>query len=287
MRRLTRRQRLAAIVLAVVAVCFVTLDVAGGSLGPAHSGVRGALGSLYRGTDAVLGPVRRFVEGLPHAGTNEARIQELRHENAVLRGKLTAAQREQQTRRQLTELARTATSVHAAVLPARVSAIGPGAGFDWTVTLDVGRSSGVRVGQSVTDGGGLAGRILHVNEASSVVLLAADPDSGVGVRDTRSGEVGIATGQGSSGFSFQPLDPDASIRVGDKLITGPTGSTSYVPGLAVGTVRAVRVEADGTRHALVRAAVVPTQLDLVGVILRGGTHQAAGGRAPLQPEGSR
>jgi rod shape-determining protein MreC len=285
MRRLNRRQRLAAIALAIVAVCFVTLDVGGSSLRPAHSGVRGALGSLYRGTDSVLGPVRRFVEGVPHAGTNQAHIQRLQHENAVLRGQLAQQQATRKTETRLAALARTATSVHESVLPARVTALGPGEGFDWTVTLDVGKSSGVRVGQSVTDGAGLVGRVLHVDESSSVVLLAADGDSGVGVRDERSGEVGIATGRGSAGFRFVALNPDASVRVGDVLVTGPTGATSYVPGLPVGTVRAIRSDGDGTRAALVTPVAVPTQLDLVGVILTGGQREAGG--AALQPGGSR
>jgi rod shape-determining protein MreC len=276
---------LAAIVLAIVAACFVTLDVGGSSLRPAHSGVRGALGSLYRGTDAVLGPVRRFVEGVPHAGTNQARIQHLQHENAVLRGQLAQQQRAGKTETRLAALARTATNVHESVLPARVTALGPGGGFDWTITLDVGRAAGVRVGQSVTDGAGLVGRILHVDESSSVVLLAADEDSGVGVRDARSDEVGIATGRGSAGFSFVALNPNASVRVGDRLVTGPTGATSYVPGLPVGTVRAIRPGDNGTQEALVTPVAMPTQLDLVGVILTGVQREAAG--SALRPGGSR
>ncbi len=75
MRQLTRRQRMSAAVLAVVALCFITLDLGGGGLRGAHDGVRGTFGSLYRGTDAVLGPVRRWVAGLPDAGTNESRDQ--------------------------------------------------------------------------------------------------------------------------------------------------------------------------------------------------------------------
>ena len=66
MRRLTRRQRTAALVLAVLALCFITLDLGGGGLRSAHTGVRGTLGALYRGTDAMLGPVRRFA-GYPES----------------------------------------------------------------------------------------------------------------------------------------------------------------------------------------------------------------------------
>ena len=85
MRRLTRRQRVAAAVLAAVALCFITLDLGGSSLATAHGGVRGAMGALYRGTDSVFGPVRRFAQGVPQAATSENRIHDLEHQNAALR----------------------------------------------------------------------------------------------------------------------------------------------------------------------------------------------------------
>ena len=84
MRRLTRRQRLSAIVLAVLALLFISFDFAGGSLGGTRSGTTGALGSLYRGTDAVLGPVRRFVQGVPDVGGNRREIAQLKRRNADL-----------------------------------------------------------------------------------------------------------------------------------------------------------------------------------------------------------
>ena len=283
MRRLTRRQRTAALVLAMLALCFITLDLGGGGLRSAHSGVRGTLGALYRGTDAMLGPVRRFAEGVPTAGSNQGKINKLEHENAELRGQLAADRADRSTHTQLAALQLAADSGGYRIVPARVTALGSADGFDWTVTLDAGTASGILAGQSVTDGHGLVGRVLHADRSSCVVLLAADPGSGVGARDVRDGEVGLATGRGTDGFDFVPLDPKASLRVGDALVTGPTGATSFVPGLAVGTVSSVRTSADGTTTATVRPAVSPSSLDLVGVILVGGHAEKA--RAALQPSG--
>jgi rod shape-determining protein MreC len=266
-RRLTRRQRIAAIVLAAVALCFITLDLGGGALNNAHSGVRGALGSLYRGTDGVLGPTRHWVEGVPSAGTNKSTIEKLRAQNADLRGRIAALQADRRTTGELGRLQRAADGSGHRLLPARVIALGPGQGFDWTVTIDVGTGSGVRAGQTVTDGDGLVGRVLHADSSSSVVLLAADPGSGVGVRDLRTGEVGVATGGGSAGFTFAPLRPNATIHVGDRLATGPTGASSFVAGISVGTVTAVRASADGTTRAQVRPTTSPTTVDIVAVVL--------------------
>jgi rod shape-determining protein MreC len=265
-------------VLAAVAATLLTLDLIGGSLRTAHSGVRGLLGSLYRGTDTVLGPVRHFVQGVPHAGSDETRIRALEHENAALRKRLADRAADRRTAAELDRLHLAATDGHYKVLPARVLAISPAEGFDWTVTIDTGASDGVRAGQSVTDGDGLVGRILHADASTSVVLLSVDPGAGVGARDLRTGEVGVATGTGTDGFRFRPLDPKAKLRVGDQLETGPSGSSSYVAGLAVGRITAVRVAANGAPVAFAAPTTSPTALDLVGVILIGprhGTNQRA------------
>jgi len=281
-RRLTRRQRIAALTLAFVAVAFITLDLGGGSMRTAHRGVRGTLGALYRGTDALFGPARRWLQGVPSAGSNEGKVRALQHEVAQLHSQLNARTADTATNAELARLQLAANALGQNVEPARVIAFGPGQGFDWTVTLDAGSGSGIRVGQTVTDGNGLVGRVLHADRSSSVVLLAADPGSGVGVRDVRSGQLGIATGTGSSGFRFVPLDPNADIRAGDQLVTGPDGSTSFVSGMSLGTVRSVRVSSDGTVSASVRPTAAPTQLDLVGVVLVGGQTDAS--RPPLVPD---
>jgi rod shape-determining protein MreC len=279
MRRLTRRQRWAAIALALVALAFLTLDLGGSSLASAHGGVRGAFGALYRGTDSILGPVRRFVQGVPGAASNKEKIDQLEAENRRLQQRLADAAVDKATAARLRTLELAARSGNFRVLPARVAALSPGQGFDWTATLDVGRDDGVRVGQTVTDGSGLVGRVVHADASSSVVLLAIDPGSGVGVRDLRTGELGVAKGAGTDGFGYTPLDPDARVRVGDQLATGPAGTSSYVPGLAVGTVTSVRVSDDGGTTASVEPTTSPTALDLVGVIVdRHSRTAVAGGR---------
>jgi rod shape-determining protein MreC len=214
--------------------------------------------------------VRRWVQGVPTAGAHEGTIEHLRSENAALRGQIAALQADRRTATQLAALQRAATTMHHRLLPARVVALGPGQGFDWTITLDVGTRDGARAGQTVTDGAGLVGRVLSADKDSSLVLLAADPGSGVGVRDLRTGEVGVATGHGAGGFTFAPLRPGADVRVGDALSTGPTDASSYVQGISVGTVRSVKQLPGGVVRADVRPTTSPTAVDLVAVIVDGG-----------------
>lgn len=281
MRTFTSRQRRAAVALAVVAVLFCAFDVVGAPFAGARDGVQGFFGGLYRGTDSVLGPARTWVAELPRLGTDRATIASQRARIADLQRAATGRGQSATTAREVTRLQLQADRGGYRVLPAHVIALGPAGSFDWTVVLDAGSRDGLRVDQSVLSGPNLVGRIVRVSASSATVLLAADPDSGVGVRDQRSAQVGIAHGRGLSGYAFTGLNPVVAPKVGDLLVTGPAGKSSYVAGLTVGTVTGIHLQLDGTTQATVRPAVSPTTLDLVGVVLLGGTRAP---RPALEPK---
>ena len=109
--------------------------------------------------------------------------------------------------------------------------------------------------------------MLHADASTAVVLLAIDPGSGVGARDLRTGQLGVVTGAGRDGFTFRPLDPNAEVHAGDALATGPARTSSYAPGLAIGTVHEVNASATGTLVATVEPTVSASALDVVGVIV--------------------
>ncbi|MEP6851325.1 MAG: rod shape-determining protein MreC [bacterium] len=266
MRQLTGRQRRAALALAVLAVAFCTLDVVAGRFDGARGGVQGVLGALYRGTDPVLGPARRWVQGLPGAGRDADTIASLRAQVAGLQRAQTDTAAERATRAALSRLQLQASRGGYAVLPARVTAIGPAGGFDWTVVLDAGSADGIRIGQTVISGPAVVGRVVRVSASSATVLLLADARSGIGARDRATGELGTVTGSGPRHLTWAPLDPAARIRTGATLVTGPAGSTSYVPGLMVGTVDSVSTTPGGGTVARVEPAVKASRLDVLGVI---------------------
>jgi rod shape-determining protein MreC len=288
MRRLNRRQRRAAIALAVVAVLFLTSDVIGASYSGARGGVQGVFGALYRGPDGALGAVRRWVQALPHLQSNSATIARLRAEVAELRRQQQVSDEQARTKAQLDRLQLQATRGGYRVLPARVIAIGASGSFDWTITVDAGSRDGVRLGQTVIAGPALVGRVVRVSATSATVLLAVDPGSGVGVRETRTGELGVVTGHGLQPYTFTALDPAFLPKAGDQLVSGPSGSTTYVPGLAVGTVIGAVRGPDAVARVSVRPAVSASALDLVGVVLLGTTSATApsGSRPALAPGGT-
>jgi rod shape-determining protein MreC len=284
MRRLTRRQQIGAAALTLVALLFISLDFTGGSLRSARGGATGALGSLYRGTDSVIGPIRRFVQGVPDVADNRSKIAALQQQNDVLRRRLADTQLDAGSAKRLNDLQLQADSAGWQILPARVIATGPGAGFEWTVTVDVGSREHVLISQTVSDGFGLVGRVIAVHQTTSVVLLAADPTAGVGVRDTRSGELLLAAGNGSRGITAAPLDDNVDVKVGDHLVTGPAGQTTFVNGIEVGVITKVSRSIAGTITATVRPTAPQAGLDLIGIVLQQPRNTA---RPPLTPGNAR
>jgi len=134
--------------------------------------------------------------------------------------------------------------------------------------VDAGRQDGLQPDQTVIDSDGLVGRVKQVGENSAVVVLAVDPHSAVGVRVVGGDELGIAAGNGLGPLTYTPLDPSTTVHVGDRLLTGPYGGSTYVAGLPVGEVTKVSGDPGApAREATVAPYVSFSSLDLVGIVL--------------------
>lgn len=143
------------------------------------------------------------------------------------------------------------------------------AGDRASVTLDIGRSSGVRVGNAVLAPGGLVGTVARVSEESATVLLVTDPQSTIGVRLEPSGEMGVATGAGmGQGLALAILNPAAALTVGDQVVSlGSTQRAGVPPGLAVGTVTGLdTAPVDSGRSAVAEPVAGMTTLSTLVVL---------------------
>jgi rod shape-determining protein MreC len=269
MRRPTRRQRLTLVVLLLLAVVFVTVDYRGSAFGGLRSGAETVFGPVQRGLSAVFTPVGRFLGGIPHVGSARSDIDALRRENDDLRRQLSEQALNTDRADALAALHLLAGLGGYRVVPASVVSLGPSLGFEWTVTIDVGSVDGVKPDMTVVSGAGLVGRVKEVGRSTSVVVLAADPGSSVGTRVAGSAELGLVAGNGTRDMALTLLNPNALVRPGDRLVTGPYGKSTFVAGVPIGEVTAVGGDTGGAgpRTATVRGYVDPTRLDLVGVVL--------------------
>lgn len=269
-----RRPRSTLLVLLLLTACtFITFD--------ARSSDNSPFAVLRRGADGVLGPAQRAVTdaygAVVSVGTSEREVA-LQAENDRLTGELRRSEELQRRVDELDKLLRLKDFGTYPIVPARVTSFGSAFGFASTVTIDAGSRDGLSAGQTVVNGDGLVGRTVQVGPFTSVVLLLVDPGFTAGARLTREGTIGLATGAGDGGVTYQLLQ-GGRVQVGDGLLT--TGSETFVPGVPIGRVTAVR---PGASRLVSVAEVAPFvqvgALDLVGVV----TEPPRGTpRVPLEP----
>ena len=176
----TRRRLI--VVLLLTSVLLLTLDRSESGL---VGGVKDAFGVVFR-------PVERFANVVSRPLSNVWRgvldYSDMRKENLALKDLLvkqegaaiaaTASVREAQ---ELIALNGLPTLAGIDSVTAQVVGQSP-SNFTQTFELNRGKSSGIRVGMTVTNGAGLVGKITGVTLERSVVMLATDPEYAMSVK---------------------------------------------------------------------------------------------------------
>lgn len=267
----SRRLRLTLVLLLLSAFTLTALDNSNARTGP--------LAALRRGIDTVFGPVEsavggaagavgRALGGIPKLGSYQSENRKLKREIDQLNGQLAAQAGLQCQVDQLHQLMNLLDVTGYSTVPARVVAVGPAGGFEWTAVIDAGSADGVRASQTVVTGAGLVGRTTEVTAHNAHVLLIADPEFTVGGSLAQVASIGFARGNGSRPMTYSLASTRALVRKGDVLLT--TGSDTYAAGIPIGTVTAVAPDANAiSRTATVVPFVDVASLDLVGVVTNG------------------
>jgi rod shape-determining protein MreC len=264
----TRGQRRAVILLLLLSVVLITLDHRGEGFRGVRNAAHSVVDPAQDGVTTLVAPVGRFFGGLGDLGDSGRKIDTLQKENAELRRQLRESELSSTRSDELQKLKLLSGQGGFTVLPAVVTGLGPSIGFEWTVTVDAGRQDGLQADQTVIDSDGLVGRVKQVGERSAVVVLAVDPGSAVGVRVAGGNALGVAAGNGLGPLTYTPLDPSTRVQVGDRLLTGPYGGSTYAAGLPVGEVTKVSGNPGApAREATVTPYVSFASLDLVGIVL--------------------
>lgn len=255
----TRRVRLLLAALVVASLTIVTIDYRSEGSGPLDALGRLSLtvvGPIQRGIGAVAAPVGRFLSGLGRGGSLQRKVEALERANAQMRA------REEQVADVLRENARLRRQVALKdrfglrTIAASVTGVSP-SNFERAVFIDRGSAEGLRKDMPVLGDGGLVGRVLKVSRDTSVVSLIIDRRSAVAGRLTSTGETGVLEGSGGGMLRFELLDPTATVKVGDRVVTSGYDRGLYPAGLPVGTV----VEAPPARTNLSRVVTVRPFVD--------------------------
>jgi rod shape-determining protein MreC len=272
----SRRTRLVLGVLLIVAVALITLDFRDGGASPARNVGADVFGPIERVTHDVTDPISSLFDSVTGGPSAQNTIANLQQENAALRAQLSSARLSKTARQQLTQLLQLDAGGYR-IMAANV--IAAGGDYSDTVTLDVGRSDGIKQDETVLNGSGFVGTVTQVSEDTSTVVLADDASSVIGVQLQGSGEIGAVNGTGKSmsGSALLRLtlfDANATLEPGQQVDTyASVGDQPEVPGVPVGTVLSVHSSAGSlTQTALVRPFVDFTALGVVGVVVQVPKH---------------
>lgn len=135
--------------------------------------------------------------------------------------------------------------------------------FSTVLTVNKGSVHGIKKNMPVITEGGVLGFVSEVGLDWAKVTSIIESVSKVGVYTDRTGVIGTVEGSPelhAEGKCLMSYDPDADIKVGDRVYTSGTGSI-YPGGLLIGKI--ISVEADESTRKLM--AVVEPSVDFSSV----------------------
>lgn len=265
------RSRIRLALLVFTALALITLDFRGstGVFGGARDSTLDVLGPVRSVFDTVMSPFRDAWSGITS-------YDELEEENARLLAELTGSQNSTlevaELRRRLREFEllenlrsseSTAPRVVAAVIDEPLS------NFERTIELNKGSNDGIERGMPVESGRGLVGHVVAVGRNRSRVELVTDASFGVGVRLVRSGDTGVARGNGAGRvMTVEFIDLETVVVPGESVVTSGLEGSQFPSGILVGTVVAARPDpVTMTQEVDIVPVVDTTRLNLVQVVL--------------------
>jgi len=253
------------------ALALITLDFRGST---------GIFGSARDTTLNVLGPVRSVaawvMSPFRDAWNGITGFDELEAENARLRLELESADNSNlevaDLRRivlefELLEDLRTSASLSERVVARVIDE--PLSNFERTIELNKGSNDGIEVGMPVEAGRGLVGRVVQVVRNRSRVELITDASFGVAVRLVRSGDIGVARGNGDGSLlTIEFVKVDTVVIPGESVVTSGLEGSLFPGGILVGTVVSARPDpVTGFQEVDVAPVVDSDRLSLVQVVL--------------------
>lgn len=270
MYRRTGRSRFILLALLALSGGLITLDFRSGwVLDPVRDTSQAALAPVQEGLSAAVRPLRNLVATIGDLGRLRERNRELETEVARLSsaarqtGALIEENNELRAHLGLAHSWRSAERVTAQVI-----ADAPG-NYRWSVVIDRGAADGVRSDMPVLAPDGLVGRVIRADAHRATVLLLVDPTAGAAAEVEGKPSSGVVAGNGAGRpLSFELVDKDAGVVVGDHVVTSNLDRGLYPAGVPVGTVASV---AGDERAASFEIEVEPfvdfLSLDFVEVLL--------------------
>lgn len=238
MSRRSGRSRLTLVLLALTSITLITLDFRGpdGAVGALRALAADVLSPVRDVTGTVLEPVGDALSGITGYGALEDENDDLRRRLEELEGQQMRNDDAEQELDALLESRGLTRFTDLASVSARVVG-SPISNFEQTVRLDRGSYDGIDEDMPVVTGAGLVGRVVEVSQTRSTVRLITDPQSSVGVRLSRSGDLGLVEGVGPDRpLVLGLIEPGTDVGRRELLVTSGVDDSIFPGGIPVGRV---------------------------------------------------
>jgi|SRR5579864_1667574 len=266
----SKRVRWLLVILIVASLAIITIDYRGKGNGPfekiGHVALT-VLSPIQHGLVAIFRPIGNFFAGFTEVPGLRARVSALQRQVAELRAGENSVAEVQRENESLRKLLGIRDRYNLDTMAAQVIGVSP-SNFERTVFIDRGSRSGVKKDMPVIAGDGLVGRVIQVGPTTSEVLLLIDRSSAVASRVVSSGETGLLEGDGSEIARLELFNPDATLAVGDRVVTSGYDRGLFPPGIPVGTiVSAPPAQSNLSRVVKIQPFVDFSSLDYVLLIV--------------------
>ena len=272
LRRQPGRSRLTLAVLVLASVTVITLDFRGpeGLVGSLRDGAADLVSPVRDASVTALRPVGDAIAGITGYGALEDDNAALRRRVEELEGDRLRAEDAETELEALLDQRGLDRFTTLPTVAARVVGT-PVANFEQTIELDRGRDDGISEDMPVVTGTGLVGRVVDTSRSRAVVRLVTDPASAVGVRLSRSGDIGVAEGVGPGRLlDLGLIDVDTDVVAGELVVTSGVDDSFFPGGIPLGSVvTAASAEGELEQEIAVAPVVDLDRLRFVEVLQTG------------------
>jgi rod shape-determining protein MreC len=266
-----RNTRVLVVSLVMISLLTITVDYRGGQRGPFEVAGRGAytvVVALQSAVALVLHPIGAFASGIANIGSLKSQNEALRAKVRALEAR--AGQNDSLVRvnEELRKLLDLKESLQISGVTARVTAESVG-NFEWSVNIDAGSTSKIKVNMPVVVGDGLVGHVTEVTPTAAKVELIIDPNSFVAGRLATSGETGLVVGRRNRDLTMDLVNPLAHVLPNEQVVTAGYQGGLYPPEIPIGVVSHIYDQPGSlTKTIDIRPAVDFTSLEYVLVVMK-------------------
>lgn len=226
---------------------------------PVQRAVYSVMSPVFRTTERVVTPVRKFTFRLKNAGKYEAEIEELKKQVNALKVENRSREEYIIENKRLKELLTLKDGMlDGKMVTARVISYEPNSWYD-TVVINKGENAGISKNNAVITGLGVVGRVTEVGKNWAKVSTIINISDSVGVKLSRTGDIGVVSGDAilaeNKKCRLEYLSNDKKLINGDILLTSGLGGI-YPSDLSIGKVTDIHSDSAGNLdYAVVEPSV--------------------------------